>query len=132
MDEFDLYWKNEVKPLAIKCCAGVELISALEKAVTDAEIDSIRKKMDSYNKKDWQAIYHISEMLFYVEHDLDHERSPIIGMTAVESCLNSEDYYKNVFCNQDCEEQKNYRTLGEKLKVAVDLWYKSHYNNILR
>jgi len=126
MDEFDLYWKTEVKPLAIKCTGGSELFGQLENAVTDIQRQSIIAKMWQYNKVDWFATYHINEMLSYFENNLDHERFPIAGINALESCFNSEDYYKVVFCDKDCDEQRNYRALGKKLTVAKKLWLKNH------
>lgn len=121
MEQFTKYWDKEVKPLALKCCEGAELIGELEKATTQEEKEAIKKKMDSHGKKDWLAPWHISQMIFYVEHDLADGRNPGLRMFQVKGCLNSESYYNDVFKGQDCEEMRNYRDLGKKLDEALNL-----------
>ena len=77
--------------------------------------------MVSSGIKDWHALWYISQMMFYVEHDLADNRPPGIRMLQVHGCLNDEDYYRNVFQGQENEEAKNYRELGRKLNRALDL-----------
>ena len=120
-EQFKEYWDKEVKPLADKCTAGVQLLSQLEKATTYREKKVIKKQIDTCGKKDWFAPFYISKMVFSVEHDLADGRTPSLGMSQVRSCLNSEDYYKKVFNGKTCEESQNYRALGKKLNKAVKL-----------
>jgi len=120
-DQFIQYWDNEVKPLADKCCEGAALLGQFEEAKTEAEKEAIKKQMNSFGKKDWFAPWYISQMVFYVEHDLADDRNPGIRMLQVRDCLASEDYYKNVFKGQDCEEMRNYRELGQKMDAALKM-----------
>jgi len=118
---FEKFWDTEVKPLADKCAEGANLIGELEKATTEAEKEEIKKQMRQHNKKDWYSIWYISQMIFYVEHDLADGRNPGVRMLQVQRTLNSEDYYKNVFKGEMCEEAKNYQALGQKLNKALEL-----------
>lgn len=119
--KFEQYWDKEIKPLALKCCEGFELIAQLERVTTEAEKEAIKKQMDYYGKRDWLAPWYISQMVFYVEHELADDRSPAIRMLQVRGCLNSEDYYRDVFKGQDCEEMRNYRALNKKLGEALKM-----------
>ncbi len=119
IEQFTKFWDTEVKPLAAKCANGAQLIDQFEKATIEAEKEAIQKQMETYGKKDWLAPWYISQMMFYVEHDLADGRNPGIRMLQVRNCLNSEDYYKDVFKGETCEEAQNYRALGQKLEVAL-------------
>lgn len=125
MNEFVMYWNTEVKPLAIKCSKGAELIGQLENSKTEEERAEINVKMEDMNKVDWLAVFYISGMLYDVDHSLSHERYAHAGvnMLQVQGCLNSEDYYTDVFKeNTDCEEYKNYRELGQKLNKIMEIY----------
>lgn len=118
---FTEYWDNEIKPLAIKCAEGAELISKLERATTENEKEAIKEQMEAMGKKDWYAPWYICQMIFYVEHDLADGRNPLPRIFQVRGCLSSEDYYRDVFKGEDCEEARNYRGLSEKLGKALSL-----------
>ncbi len=119
--QFEEFWFKEIKPLALKCIEGGELIGQFERATTTEEKRVIQKKIEAYGKKDWEAVYCIGEMVFYVEHALYHERDPRVHTLQVCGCLNSENYYADVFQNGPCEESQNYRRLARKLDESLKL-----------
>ena len=96
-EEFKKYWDNEIKPFAEKIC-----------------------KME--NLKDGLAQYYIDEMIFYVEHDLGDGRNPGFRMLQVDEVFNDESYYEDVFDgNEEIEEVKSYRRLGEMLNRGLKM-----------
>jgi hypothetical protein len=100
------------------------LINKLENASSDSERAEITKEMDTYKKKDWLAPWYISQMIFYVEHDLADGRDGcflVLRMSQIEGTLNSDSYYTNVFNDEDCEETRNYKELGRMTRQAIKM-----------
>jgi len=122
LKKFTKFWDEEIKPFANKCAEGMELlhkIQELDEEKDQDKVQEIKEQMNAYNKKDWLALYNISQMIFYVEHDLADGRNPAFRMHQVKSCLSSESYYTNVFKNEDCEESRNYKKLAEMLSKGM-------------
>ena len=115
-------WYEEVKPLAEICVEGFD---RLEEIHTNSDLEKQKRILleleQQYGHRDWFSVWYIGEMIQTTENVLAQNRHPRLAMARVHRVLNSEDFYKDVFKGRDCEEMRNYRALGEKLSVIMNI-----------
>ena len=119
MNQFKLFWDTKVKPVARKCIDRkvIELMN-------NKDNERLEKYRNEKNIKDAYTMYKLSEMIFYVEHDLADGRDffIIVRMNQATEVLNSEFYWKNVWKGDlSSEEAKNLLELAGFLKEAQDI-----------
>ena len=98
----------------------MEAANKAAKAGDKAKAKKLADKLIDKGVKDPVAVAYVSEMLFRVEHSLADGRDPTMNLYPPVGCLNSEEYYRDVF-GEETDETRRYRELGKRLKKAAGM-----------
>jgi len=116
--EFINYFNNTVRPLAVKCAVGYEVIceseAGKEIAQDDPRLIALNKLVDPH------APYYIGCMIGDVDkHIIKGIRLNVLNsISQVKGCLTSESYWTNVWKNdKTSEEAKNLIALAEVMET---------------
>jgi hypothetical protein len=81
----------------------------------DNTVKAVAKDVCETCKIDGLVGFYVSQMVFYVEHDLADDRDPHFRLYPCIGTLNNEDYYKNVHAATSQAEVEKLRNFGKLL-----------------
>lgn len=126
MSKFADIWDSEVKQLAVACVAEPKLVELMSRD-EGYELSKEEKEYLSSIKgkyKDCYGMFHISNMIWQVEHSLADGRDHLaeFAISGVYEVLDRPSYFQNVFKgNEDDDEWKTRAALRDGLRKLLYL-----------
>lgn len=82
----------------------------------DIEVRRLAEQVANECTTDSLVNHYVSQMIYYVAHDLADGRVPFTRLFPCVGLLNDDDYYDDMFGGKETEETELMRELGAKLK----------------
>jgi len=124
-DKFTMFWDTKVKPQAIICAKGYNLMCKIEREDIPEydENNETLKELREMNIQDLTATWYIGQMIGSVEHDLADGRKGLgllNSVMQVNETLSSKSYWVNVWENDfTSEEAQRLNKLGELMNELI-------------
>ena len=102
MWDFEKLWNNEVRNLAVQCITEPEALQLITKGGPSSS-----KDLKNINCKDLAGMFSIANMIYEIDHALEHNRHAILVILVRETydIINNPNYFKDIINEDENDEE---------------------------